>query len=227
MAYIGAEESNSNAVPSRYLANPMGPITLKYKLQRGFFSGEGQLDWRPQGPKYSLSMTGLLAGLRLLEQKSIGTIDHHGLSPQQFFDQRARNPAQTATLLSSEKRIIYSDAQDAPWMPGTQDRLSWMIQLPAIIHNLPEPSKPGERIILYITGARGDADIWRFQFVAIETISTPLGPIMSHKWVREARRDFDSKVQVWLDPQRNHLPVRAELASTDGTRIELLLSHIH
>jgi hypothetical protein len=220
---VGADEIKASLLaPPLYMASPVDAITLSYSLHRGLLSGEGQLEWRPQGAGYTLSLMGSVAGFRWLEQRSVGTLNHHGLAPQQFSDQRGRN-SQTATILNTEKRIAYSHAADAPWVPGTQDRLSWMIQLPAIISRLPVANNPEQRIILYITGARSDADIWRFRFVSMETVSTPLGPIMSHKWVREPRRELDSSVEVWLDPTRHYLPVRAQIGATDGAAIELLL----
>ncbi len=48
-------------------------------------------------------------------------------------------------------------------MPGTQDRLSWMLQLAAIVEAAPERHGPGARVSMFVVGARGDADVWTFE----------------------------------------------------------------
>jgi hypothetical protein len=45
--------------------------------------------------------------------------------------------------------------------------------------------------------------------------------------LREPRRPYDTQVQVWLDPARQHLPVQAWLrirATGEGTELRLLES---
>ena len=108
-------------------------------------------------------------------------------------------------------------------MPGTQDRLSWMVQLPAILNGLPKPPIPGLGLELYVTGARGDTDIWTFRFVGPENVTSAAGNFAAAKWVREPRRPNDTSIEVWLDPARRHLPIRAKLGSNDGEALELLV----
>lgn len=211
------------AVPL-YRTEPPPAITMHYSLQRGLFSGEGELTWAPQGNRYALSLTGKVAGLRLLQQTSTGQLDANGLAPEQFSDQRARGPALIATLQGERRAITFSNgAAETPWLPGTQDRLSWMVQLPAILNGLPKPPYPGLGIDLYVTGARGDTDTWTFRFVGPETVGTAAGTFTAAKWVREPRRPNDTSIEVWLDSSRQHIPIRANLGTNDGDSLELLM----
>ena len=41
--------------------------------------------------------------------------------------------------------------------------------------------------------------------------------------LREPRHPYDTRVEVWLDPARHHLPVRATMGSGDEDRLELRL----
>lgn len=199
-------------------------ITIHYSLQRGAFSGVGELVWAPQGNRYSLSLTGWVAGLRLLQQTSTGQLGAHGLVPEQFSDQRARGPALVATLAGERRVITFSSgATETPWQPGTQDRLSWMVQLPSILNGLPKPPDPGLGIELYVTGARGDTDTWTFRFLGLGNVATAAGTFSAAKWVREPRRPNDASIEIWLDPTQHHLPIRAKLGTNDGDSLELLM----
>jgi hypothetical protein len=210
-------------VPLYRTATPPA-ITMHYSLQRGPFSGVGELAWAPQGNRYSLSLTGRVAGLRLLQQTSTGQLGAHGLVPEQFSDQRARGAALVATLAGERRVITFSSgAPETPWLHGTQDRLSWMVQLPAILNGLPKPPVSGLGIELYVTGARGDTDTWTFRFLGLESVATAAGTFSAAKWVREPRRPNDTSVEVWLDPARHHLPIRAKLGANDGDSLELLM----
>ena len=84
-------------VPLYRTATPPA-ITIHYSLQRGPFSGVGELVRAPQGNRYSLSLTGRVAGLRLLQQTSIGQLGAQGLVPEQFSDQRARGASRRGSL---------------------------------------------------------------------------------------------------------------------------------
>jgi hypothetical protein len=43
-----------------------------------------------------------------------------------------------------------------------------------------------------------------------------VGGIPALKLVREARRARDVQVEIWLDPARGHMPLRAVLATVEG-----------
>jgi len=78
-----------------------------------------------------------------------------------------------------------------------------------------------------VTGARGDADVWVFRYVAAETVTADGGTLSAVKFTREPRKAYDRMVEVWLAPAHHHLPVRARLtASADGEVFELLLRGI-
>ena len=80
---------------------------------------------------------------------------------------------------------------------------------------------------MFVVGSRGDAAVWVFRFVAAESVVTDAGTVHAVKFTREPRRPYDTGVEVWLDPARHHLPVRARLtAAPDGAALELLLRDI-
>ncbi|MES2888170.1 MAG: DUF3108 domain-containing protein, partial [Pseudomonadota bacterium] len=104
------------------------------------------------------------------------------------------------------------------------DRLSWMMQLPAVVRADPTLHTAGRTVELYVVGARGEADVWTFRFVGSEDARTPMGNVAAGKWVREPRKPRDTSVEIWLAPSLGHLPARARLSSgSDSETLELLL----
>ena len=203
-------------------------MRLQYALQRGALAGSGELQWQVADGEYQLSLEGRLAGLAVLRQVSRGRIDEAGLAPQRLTDQRLRGGVQAANFQRDKGKVTFSGpTTEYPLLPGTQDRLSWMLQLAAIAAAEPARLAAGGKVILYVVGARGDADVWVFRFVDFETIETPQGPVRAAKFSRDARRLYDTNVDAWLDPTRYHLPVKARLGTApDGEVLELQLKTV-
>ena len=204
------------------------PLTLHYALSRGALSGTGELQWRPADGQYQLRLEGRLAGLPVLVQNSQGGFDDAGIAPLRFTDQRMRRDVKAANFQRAVGKITFSGpSTEYPLLIGAQDRLSWMIQLAAVAAAEPQRLAPGGKVALYVVGARGDADLWIFRYVAHEDVATVAGPVAAVKFAREPRGAYDTQVEAWLDPARHHLPVRARLNhSPDGEALELLLNDI-
>lgn len=202
--------------------------TLQYELQRGRLGGQGELHWQPEGDRYALQLVGSLAGISLLTQRSQGEIDAAGLAPQRFTDQRIRRAAQAANFDRAAGRITFSGPSFAlPLRAGVQDRLAWMIQLAAIVAADPQRAVPEATTVLQVVGARGDAGLWVFRSTGLESLETAAGSIETLRFVREPRGPHDTGVEVWLDPARHHLPVRATMRNGgDGEALELRLREL-
>jgi hypothetical protein len=76
--------------------------------------------------------------------------------------------------------------------------------------------------VMAVVGTRADMAGWVFRSLGPETVETALGPVAATKFVRQRRDAFDTEVEVWLDPARHYMPVRAAIHNTDDT-LELLL----
>jgi hypothetical protein len=186
----------------------------RYRLQRGLASGQAQLSWQPAPDgRYLLRLEGTMAGVTVLEWVSRGTIDHAGIAPERFAIRRRGRDHQAANFQRDAGKITFSGpTYELALLPGVQDRLSWMLQLGAILEAAPQRFGPGARLTLMVVAARGGADIWHFTVLGTERI----GEVSALKLVREARRPHDTQVEIWLDPARGHLPLRAVLAQAEG-----------
>jgi hypothetical protein len=204
------------------------PFKLRYQLNRGFFSGTGDLSWKPAGDHYEARLEGSLAGMNLLTQVSSGLIDEHGLAPLRYTDTRSRRGTAAANFQRDKGKITYSGPQvEFPLVPGAQDRVSWMVQIGAILNAQPQLAAPDTNRTMRPSGAAGDADVWVFRYVGTENLRSDVGSWRTVKFTREPRKAYDRSVEVWLAPSRQHLPVRARFtANAGGDAFELLLRDI-
>jgi hypothetical protein len=188
--------------------------TWRYRLQRGLASGEAQLSWEPDAlQRYTVRLEGWIAGVTVLDWVSTGVLDDAGIAPQRFVIRRRGKDSQAANFQRDAGKITFSGpTHELPLLPGVQDRLSWMLQLPAVVDAAPQRFAAGASVVLMVVGARGGGDVWTFDVVGPETLDgTP-----TLKLVREPRKLRDLRVEVWLDPARAHLPVRALLTQPEG-----------
>ncbi len=179
-----------------------------YTMRRGAQAGRAELRLERGAEQYRLSLRGRVEGGRLLEQTSQGGFDAAGVAPERFVDRRRGRAAQAANFDRAAGRITYSGPSvEQPLHAGAQDRLSWIVQLAAVIQADPGRWTPGERLPLYVTGARGDAQLWLFEVRERADLDLP-GVQVAHalRLTREPQRPYDSRVEVWLDPARHHLP---------------------
>lgn len=214
-----AAELYAGAPPPVWEARLPGDFVAQYRLQRGdepardvtlrFEVGEG---------RYALQL--LAAGSPGPEQTSQGRLEATGLAPERYLDRRRARAAAAANFDPARARITYSGAPRAqPLFPGAQDRLSWIVQLAAVVQADPARWQERARLPIYVTGARGDAQLWVFTVQARVPQDGPGG--LAHELlhlVREPERPYDLRVQVWLDPARQHLPARLQLSPVPAGR---------
>jgi hypothetical protein len=100
--------------------------------------------------------------------------------------------------------------------------------LPAVLAGEPKRAATGGEVVLYIAGARGDVDIWDLRSSGTETIDTPSGVLQTVKFTRTPRTARDTLAEVWLDPKRHYLPVRARLTQGESdAALDLVLRELH
>jgi hypothetical protein len=219
-------EADVNPVPV-YATRLPPPARLRYELRRGALVGIGDLLWRPEAGHYTLTLDGSAISPAAAGWASEGGFDAAGIAPVRYVDRRRGRDVRAANFRRESGRITYSGPQvQYPLWPGAQDRLSWMLQLPAIVAADPAQFVPGARITMFVTGARGDGDLWTFAVEAVEALELPIGRVDGALHLRrEPSRPYDSQVEVWLDPARAHLPVRLRLSvAPSGETTDFLLS---
>ena len=209
-----ASQPAGDEVIPHYRTRMPGSATLRYEVSRGSLHGSGELQWRPQGDQYELKLESKLAGLTLLTQISRGGFDADGIAPVRFPDWRVRRSTVAANFQRDAGKVTFSGStQELPLEPGVQDRVSWMVQLAAIVAAHPNLRTPGAKVVMHVVGANADASVWAFKCVGNETVETDAGAIDAVKYVREPRGPNDTTAQAWLDSKHHFLPARATLRS--------------
>lgn len=201
-----------------YATRPPAAARLDYELRRGALVGSALLRWQPAGARYELELTGRALGIELIGWRSDGGFDRAGLAPERYVEHRIGRAAQSATFDRGRGRIGYAGREvEHEFPPGAQDRLSWMIQLPAILAAQPPEPAPAAHWTIFVSDARGRAEPWTFEVAGREALELPAGRVgLAWHLRRLPRQAADSGVEVWLDPARQWLPVRVLLASDDG-----------
>jgi Protein of unknown function (DUF3108) len=211
--------------PPVYRTKPPPSVTLRYKLSKGLLSATGELRWTLNAGAYEAVLEGSVLGMDVLDWRSTGRIDAAGLAPTRFTDQRRGKDMRAANFQRDKALITYSGpSAQYPLYPGSQDRLSWMLQLAAIANARSAPWTAGERITLFVTGARGDASMWDFAVQGREKLGLPTGTAEVWHLARVAEGVRDNRVDVWIAPSLHNMPVRARMGSADGEALELRLT---
>lgn len=206
--------------------------TLSYQLRRGLLTGSGRLRWAPAADgSYAARLEGSAFGQSLLAQSSHGRVDAHGLAPERFTDRRRGRGEQAANFEREAGRISFSGPQRVhPLVAGAQDRVSWLVQLAAVLAADPALRAAGAELQMLVVGARGDAEVWTFVVQGREALALPgaagdTGDTDTLRVLRTPRRAFDLQAEAWLDPARGFLPVKLRLSTPDsGDATELVLA---
>ena len=207
-----AAPAAASPAPPVYATRLPSPGRWRYRMQRGAAIGEAELHFElataeaGDAPVYHLQLTGGAAGSPPLDWASRGQLDAAGLAPERFALRRKGRDRQAANFQREAGKITFSGPTHAHPLPaGAQDRLSWLLQLTAIVAAAPESFGAGSQVQIYVAGARGDAQVWIF---AVEGWEPAQGSQRMLKLVREPVRLYDTRAEVWLDPQRQFLPQR-------------------
>jgi hypothetical protein len=202
------------------------PFVLRYTVQRGIASGRAELRWSLQNGAYQLTLQTAAFGAQALHWSSQGGLDDNGVAPTRYVESRRGRELRALNFQRDQGRITFSGPQlQYPLVAGAQDRLTWMVQLPAVLAANPALAQAGAQVPIFVAGARGDAQVWAFQVLGEDAVDLPDGTqIKALHLRREPRRAYDTQTDVWLDPARHHLPVRALLrvrATGEGTEFLL------
>lgn len=203
-----------------------GSTRLRYQVAifaRGFdLKGRAELTWRQDGGNYEaqLELIPPIGSARV--QQSSGRITASGLEPARFAD-RARSE-EAAHFERDKGRLVFSNNRpEAPLLAGAQDRLSVLLQLGAMIGGEPARYPPATTISVQTASAR-EADVWLFTVEGDEELTLPGGRLKALKLTRNPRKEFDQKVELWLAPGMDYVPVRVRLTQGNGERYDLMWS---
>jgi len=207
------------------------PREWTYLLRQAGRQGTARLSWQPQEDGYRLLLTRELDGKPLPGWRSEGGLDaQQGLLPRRYATQRQGRQGlqdKQATNFRREEGLISFSASSEQFAlaSGVQDRLSWWLQLAARVSGSPQRFGAGGEIRIIVAGLRGEPVEWSFEILGDEALVLPQQHVAAALHLRRAALGpYDGAIDVWLDPARDHLPVKLAvgLADDHGWGLELL-----
>lgn len=177
--------------------------------------------------RYEARLATVALGITALELQSTGAMRRFGLAPERFTQKRIRRPAEAANFDWNERRVTFSARSfERELREGIQDRLSFQFQLMVLAQRLPERFHAGAAIEFPVAGPDG-VDTYAFVVGDEETIVTELGEIAARKIERpRSVGGADSRIEVWLAPALQWLPVKLRFTDRRGRTTENVLMRI-
>jgi len=192
-------------------------IELLFALQRGADSGQARLSWQADGDRYALSLQATLPSGREIEQVSHGGFDAAGIAPVRLADRNRGRDVRAANFQREHGKVTFSGPRwELPLETGTQDRLSWLVQLVALAHGTQEGLREGAELAMWVVGARGAASHWRFEVRGSERVAFAGQDCDTWHLVREPAHPYDTRVEVWLDTTAGHWPLKLRQTQVPG-----------
>lgn len=225
----------AQAFPEQAVAATAAPQTVagfswQYLLIQGDKQGTARLSWRPDDGHYEALLERELEGKPLPAWRSLGDLDPgSGLAPRRFAQrqQGKQGPRdRQATNFRRDEGLISFSASPAllPLQEGAQDRISWWLQLAALVDAEPQRYQSGTELVMPVATLKGELQQWHFRVLDQEGIELPAGRLVqSLHLLREPVGAWDARIELWLDPARHHLPVRVRHVQGGVLRWELLL----
>lgn len=196
------------------------PQRIRFKWRRGFLSGHAALDWQHDGQHYDMhiQVDAPFIGA-VMVQSSRGRLDSTGLAPERHTDRRkgVSERALSVQRQTTPAQLSFSSKTDVvPFAPGSQDKLSWMVQTAAILEARAAGhggrSAASNAVDLVVAGVNGAVESWHIQ-------TSPSDGLI--RLIRPPATPFETRTDIWLDPAQHHMPVRIRLSDPGGDPLEL------
>ncbi len=186
-------------------------------------NGSGTLKWTTDSSAYQLRLEASMLGFTVLSQSSVGKLGADGLQPDRYSDKRGLRSEKAAHFQRTTGKITFSGSTiSAPLQSGAQDRLSMWMQLAAMAAGSAEQFTQAGQLTLQVVSTN-EADTWIFVMQTAEKIQVPAGETLALHVVRNPRKEFDSRLELWLAPNLGYLPVRMKQTEANGDTLELQL----
>jgi hypothetical protein len=216
-----ASAASAASAPHRPVAIPP-PVRLHYEVDaqaRGMsLTGRGELLWRHDGDRYEARLEVSAPFTNTRVQTSSGRITTDGLEPSRFSD-KTRSEEATHFERDKGKLVFSNNRPEAALLAGTQDRLSVVLQLAALLAGDPGRYPAGTSIAIPTAGTR-ESETWTFTVEGEEDLQLPGGAVRGLKLQRLPRKEYDYRLELWLAPRLDYAPVRLRLTYPNGNSLD-------
>jgi hypothetical protein len=172
-------------------------------------SGRATIQWQVDHARYLVigETSAMLVG-KILDERSEGSVDAHGLQPSSYTEKRFRKPASVTSFDRAAGNVRFGRSQKLEKLQvGEQDRASALWQLIATLRSEKKAPKLGMSWRFPVAGQE-DSDPWTFVFQGRERLKTSLGELDTLHLVRQQSHPNDRRLDIWLAPGMEWYPVR-------------------
>ncbi|WP_454719614.1 MULTISPECIES: DUF3108 domain-containing protein [Cupriavidus] len=206
---------------TRYAAPPS--TLLHYaSFVNGIQNPDGLIRWQNDGSRYRLDVETHVLWFRFAFFSS-GALDERGLAPERYEESR-RHRVEVARFDRAGGLLVFEGRdKQVPLPPAAQDRFSVFLQLVGMVRGDPQRyAVPGVTEAFEVSDTR-DLEPMQVQYVGEEDVDAGQGLVRAKHFVRLPRHPGDRRrVEVWLAPSLQWLPVKLQQTEPDGTQIELV-----
>lgn len=212
--------------------NPAPSAQLDYSVrarQSGIaLSGRSKVLWQADSARYltSAETSAMLVG-KILEERSEGVLNAHGLQPQAYTEKRFRKEATTTSIDRKAGTVRFGETGQTQKLGAIeQDRASALWQLVGLLRAEKKSLKPGMSWRMTVAGQQ-DADPWIFTLQSKERLSTALGELDTVHLIRQPPAHVkERRVDIWLAPSQEWYPVRVRFEDSNGEYVEQFIEGI-
>ena len=226
-AVPGSAPASSAAARTQAARQPAWPPSTRLDFAltgyyRGALHGNGQLEWRLDGSRYFLRLSG--SALIDFAYTSSGSIDGAWLAPAQYSEQVLLR-RKTVDFDRSAALLRFSAmAGTMPIPEHLQDSASVFMQLSQALRTRPQDFAAGREIGLLVARPTGTTT-WTFRIAGHADVRTGVGHLDCWHLVYDPPADADMGAEVWLAPALQDLPVQIRLRHGSDDYLLFTLRH--
>lgn len=200
------------------------PSTLMHysSFVNGVQNPDGLIRWQQDGAHYLLSVETRVLWFRFNFHSS-GALSERGLAPERYEEER-RNRSEAARFDRGADTLVFeSRGKQVPLPAAGQDRFSVFLQLVGLVRGNPQRyATPGVTDSFEVADTR-DLEPMQVQYVGEEDVDTGRGMVHAKHFMRLPRHEGDHRrVELWLAPSLQWMPVKLQQTEPDGTLFELV-----
>ncbi|MET4577854.1 DUF3108 domain-containing protein [Ottowia thiooxydans] len=184
-----------------------------------------RLLWRHDGTFYESQWVFYQVKIGQQTRNANGLVTPQGLAPLAA-SLRTNAVASMSFDHPGERLNFAPEVSEWKILPGTQDRLSLIVQLGALIAGDPKRYPPGSTITLPIAVPNPPAVLeWSFVVGPEEqTIEGMAGkPLRTIHLTHEPAQPTDARMELWLAPSLEYLPARIQVTEANGDLLDFVV----
>ena len=205
----------TSSAPTRLAPSAQLAYMVDIRSQGMQQQGSSSLVWRQDGRFYDAHWNYYLVKLGDDSLRSTGVVSPAGLGPVKVHINR-ETPGEIVFDYEHQRLRYSRPEQELPLAAGTQDRISVLLQLSAMLAADPARYPVGTAVTLPVSTETSLSD-WTFTVEGEETFQALRDKSVRALHLVHRPRDQDSaRLEVWLSPDMEYLPARIRVTQPNG-----------